>query len=151
MFEPIFEIMQKGRARFERVFHGYDIHETAEICRGTKIIYNDKRRKGQLTMKRLSWIGTDCIIDITRDVTLGEYVQLAPRVMIFTHDSSRSMKNPKEGEVNIGDRAYIGAGAILLPGIKIGKGSIVGAGAVVTMDVKEGSVVGGVPAKIIKE
>jgi acetyltransferase-like isoleucine patch superfamily enzyme len=150
MLEPIFEWLPIGRAFLEMHIHKYNIHKTAFISRGTRIIYNDKRRKGQLTMKKYSWVGVDCVLDITRSITIGEYVQIAPRAMIFTHDSSRSMKNPEEGEVIIENGAYIGAGAIILHGVRIGKNAIVGAGAVVTNDVDDNAIVGGVPAKVIK-
>lgn len=100
-------------------------------------------------MKKYSWIGVDCVLDITRSITLGEYVQIAPKAMIFTHDSSRSMKQPVEGAVDVEDNAYIGAGAIVLAGVTIGENAIIGAGAVVTKDVEAGAVVGGVPAKVI--
>ena len=149
MLEPIFELLPIGRAFFERKIHKYDIHKTAYISRGVRIIYNDKRRKGMLTMKKYSWVGVDCVLDITKSITIGEYVQIAPRAMIFTHDSSRSMKNPEEGEVIIEDNAYIGAGAIILPGVRIGKNAIVGAGAVVTRDIDDNAIVGGVPAKVL--
>jgi Acetyltransferase (isoleucine patch superfamily) len=51
----------------------------------------------------------------------------------------------------IEDYVFIGPRAIILPGVKIGKGAVVAAGAVVTKDVAPFSVVGGVPAKIIGE
>jgi len=54
------------------------------------------------------------------------------------------------GRIIIGDYVWIGVGAVILPGIKIGKNAIVGAGAVVTHDVKEATIVGGVPARVIK-
>ncbi len=149
MLEPIFELLPVGRAFVERAVHKYDIHKTAYISRGVRIIYNDKYRKGRLTMKKYSWIGVDCILDITKSITLGEYVQIAAKAMIFTHDSSRSMKNPIENEVVIEDNAYIGAGAIVLAGVTIGNNAIVGAGAVVTKDVEANAVVGGVPARVI--
>ncbi|HIH44347.1 MAG TPA: acyltransferase [Candidatus Methanoperedenaceae archaeon] len=149
MLEPVFEILPAGRAFVERAVHSYDIHGTAYISRGVRIIYNDKKRKGQLTMKKYSWIGVDCVLDITRSITLGEYVQIAPKAMIFTHDSSRSMKNPVEKAVEVGDNAYIGAGAIVLAGVTIGENAIVGAGAVVTGDVEADAIVGGVPARVI--
>lgn len=52
--------------------------------------------------------------------------------------------------VVIGQDVWIGMGAILLPGVTIGDGAIVGAGAVVTTDVPAGSVVSGVPARLVK-
>ena len=54
-------------------------------------------------------------------------------------------------KVEIGDYVFVGPRAIILPGIKIGKGAVVAAGAVVTKDVPDFSIVGGVPAKIIGE
>ena len=53
--------------------------------------------------------------------------------------------------VNIKDHVWIGSGAIILPGVTIGEGAIVAAGAVVTKDVEEKTVVGGIPAKKIKD
>ena len=52
--------------------------------------------------------------------------------------------------VKIGNAVWIGAHATILPGVSIGNGAIVAAGAVVTKDVPENTVVGGVPAKVIK-
>ena len=52
--------------------------------------------------------------------------------------------------VVIGDDVWIGSRVIILPGVKIGNGSVIGAGAVVTKDVEPYSVVGGVPAKLIR-
>jgi acetyltransferase-like isoleucine patch superfamily enzyme len=51
----------------------------------------------------------------------------------------------------IGDDVWIGANAVILPGVKIGTHSIVAAGAVVTKDVPEFSLVAGIPAKVIKK
>lgn len=55
-----------------------------------------------------------------------------------------------EKDVIIGNGVWLGANAVIVPGLKIGDGSIVAAGAVVTKDVPTNSIVGGVPAKVIK-
>ena len=52
-------------------------------------------------------------------------------------------------DVDVRDNCFIGAGAIILPGVTIGPNSIVAAGAVVNSDVPDGMIVGGVPAKVI--
>jgi len=148
MFEIIFEVMPKQiRGKMERIFHGYDIDPTARISPGVKIIYNDKRRR-KLKIGKNVFIGVNCVLDITKGITIGDDIQIAPNAMIFTHDSSKDRKNPVEREVVIREGAYIGAGAIILHGVQIGKNAIVGAGAVVTKDVEENTIVGGVPAKL---
>ena len=54
------------------------------------------------------------------------------------------------GKVTIGDWVYIGTNSLIMPGITIGDGALIAAGSVVTKDVPEYSIVGGVPAKVIK-
>jgi maltose O-acetyltransferase len=82
---------------------------------------------------------------------------IAPEVIILTlghrHDSIETPMCGQGGyatKVIIEDDVWIGIRVIVLPGVKIGKGSIVGAGAVVTKDVPPWTIVGGVPAKVIK-
>ena len=90
---------------------------------------------------------------------IGSYVMIAPDVSILTQGHEfKSIDIPmiNQGETKelipiIEDNVWIGRNAIIMPGIKIGRGSIVGAGAVVTKDVHPFSIVGGVPAKFIKK
>lgn len=84
-------------------------------------------------------------------ITVGEEATLGPGVIILAHDASmqRHVRRTLIAPVLIGRRAFIGAGAIILPGSRIGDNSIVGAGAVVSGDVPPGSVVVGNPARII--
>lgn len=84
-------------------------------------------------------------------ITIGENCRITPGVMILTHDASffNHTGRYRVAPVKIGDRAYIGYGAIIMPGVTIGEDSIVGAGAVVTKDVPSNTVVVGVPARIL--
>ena len=56
-----------------------------------------------------------------------------------------------DGDIIIEDDVWIGAGAVILPGIKIGKGVVIASNAVVNKDVAPYTIVGGIPAKLIKE
>ena len=149
MFEMMFGILPKQiRGKIERIFYGYDIDPTARISPGVKIIYNDKRRR-KLKIGKNVFIGVNCVLDITKGITIGDDVQIAPSAMIFTHDSSKDRKNPIEKEVVLEEGAYIGAGAIILQGVRIGKNAIVAAGAVVTENIDANAIVGGIPAEVI--
>jgi len=88
-------------------------------------------------------------------LNIGNRVSIAPRVtVVLSSDANWSnlMKNikPVRSYVNLEDDCWIGTGAIILPGVTIGKCAVVGAGAVVTKNVLPYSVVTGVPAKEIK-
>lgn len=96
---------------------------------------------------------------LTGEISLGSYIMMGPDVIIMavTHDVSDLSKNmidptnPSiEDPVVIGDNVWIGTRVIILPGVTIGKNSIVGSGAVVTKSFPENSVIGGVPAKLLK-
>lgn len=86
-------------------------------------------------------------------IYVGDYTQIAPNVGIISsnHDVYDSRKHI-EGNVYIGKYCWIGFGAVILPGVKLGDFTIVGAGSVVTKSFPKGHcVIGGVPAKQIKE
>ncbi len=83
-------------------------------------------------------------------ITIGDYVTLGPYASVITHDSSlhHHTGTTRLGRVDIGDRVYVGVGAILLPGTVIGEDSVVGAGAVVHGEVPPGSLVSGNPGQV---
>jgi acetyltransferase-like isoleucine patch superfamily enzyme len=100
-----------------------------------------------------SIIGYGTFLDGRAPLKLGSHVDIASEVMIYSseHDINSPDFEATLGEVTIEDYVFIGPRAILLPGIKVGKGAVIGAGAVVTKDVAPFTVVGGVPAKVIGE
>ncbi len=95
----------------------------------------------------------DVVIDYSHywHIKIGNNVTLAPRVHILAHDASTHiyLKHSRIGNVVIEDNVFVGAGTIILPGVKIGKNAIIGAGSVVTKDVPKGEVYAGNPAKFI--
>jgi maltose O-acetyltransferase len=86
-------------------------------------------------------------------INIGEQSGLSPGVVVMAHDASmrRHTGYTRIARVVIGDRVFVGAGAIILPGTRIGDDSIVAAGAVVRGEVPPGSLVSGNPAKVVAE
>lgn len=84
-------------------------------------------------------------------IEIGDNVTLAPRVHILAHDASTKLflNYTRIGKVKIGNNVFIGASAIILPGVTIGNNVIVGAGSIVSRDIPDGHVAAGNPAKII--
>lgn len=82
-------------------------------------------------------------------ISIGDDVTIAPNAYILAHDASTKMHlgYTRLGKVDIGDRVFIGAGAIVLPGVSIGNDVIIGAGRVVSRDIPDNVIVGGNPAR----
>jgi len=86
-------------------------------------------------------------------ITIDDDVLIGPQVKLVTENHPVDPKNRKSLDlksIHIQRNAWIGAGAIILPGVTVGENAIVAAGAVVTTDVPSNTIVGGVPAKHIK-
>ena len=106
-----------------------------------------------ITIGKDTIIGEGVVLDGREKLKIGDHVDFASEVMVYNsqHDINSDDFHAESGEVVIGDYVFVGPRAIILPGVKIGKGSVVGAGAVVTKDVEPMAIVGGVPAKVIGE
>ncbi|PWE53856.1 maltose acetyltransferase [Metarhizobium album] len=103
---------------------------------------------------RRVYLNAGCVILDSAKVRIGDGAMLGPSVHIYCADHHRDVALRKRGierarPVEIGADAWIGGGAIILPGITIGAAAIVGAGAVVTRDVAAGATVAGNPARAI--
>lgn len=95
------------------------------------------------------------ILDI-REVYIGNHVMIGPNTLITTvgHPLSPKARRgymAKAAPVRIGNDVWIGGNVTILPGVTIGNNVVVAAGAVVTKDVPDNSLVGGVPARLIRE
>jgi acetyltransferase-like isoleucine patch superfamily enzyme len=102
------------------------------------------------------FIGDEVLIDLAAAVTLEEHVTLAARSTVLTHINVGYRDHPlqprypaRTAEVRVRRGSFVGAGAILLPGVTIGPEAFVAAGAVVNRDVQPGEVVGGVPIRTL--
>lgn len=82
-----------------------------------------------------------------RGLHIGEATYVTFGAVILTHDRTRGLYV----DTYIGQRCFIGARSIIMPGVRVGDGSIVAAGAVVTKDVPARSVVAGNPAIVVRE
>jgi len=98
-------------------------------------------------------IGEDAVFDGRERLIIGSHVAFATGVMIYNsqHDIDSADFHAISKPVTIEDYVFIGPRSVVLPGVKIGKGAIIAAGSVVTKNVPEYHVVGGVPAKFIRE
>jgi maltose O-acetyltransferase len=95
----------------------------------------------------------DVIIDDNHcwHITIGDDVTIAPRAYILAHDASTKthLGFTRIAPVNIGSRVFIGAHAVILPGVNIGDDAIIGAGSIVSGDIPPRTVAAGNPAKVL--
>lgn len=95
-----------------------------------------------------------CVFLDVAEIRLGARVQIGPGAQILTADHPREAARRATGEesgrpIIIGDDVWIGAGALILPGVNVGDGALIAAGAVVTRDVPAGATVAGNPARVL--
>lgn len=127
------------RGRFKVCFHA-----SIEVFSGAK-----------LTLGR-GYINSDTVIACAKEITIGERCAIARGVFIYDSDNHKLLGEDGEATnasapVHIGDRVWIGVGAIILKGVTIGDGAVVAAGAVVTRDVPSRCIVAGNPARVVRE
>lgn len=110
-----------------------------------------------ITIGNHSYLNKECIIDACHGrISIGNNVGVAYRCQLLTTNHDYSDGNKRTGKVSgadivIEDGCWIGAGAIILPGVTIKNGAVVAAGSVVTKDCEENCLYAGNPARKIKE
>lgn len=149
-----------------------DIHKNGKLTVGNKSIIFGKltcaKESSEIAIGDNCFIGNSAI-DSALKITIGNNVMISSHCYITDHDShsihsseriddvkkywtnEKDWSVVKKNQVIINNSAWIGYSSIILKGVTIGENSIVSAGSVVTKDVPPNTIVGGNPAKILKE
>ena len=159
------EEMERGMRDVKLVFEmNHTMPYTEEYNNLVKELFGDNLGEGAMVMPPLKgvcfdrvkigknvMIMSDCLMMSRGGITIEDDAMIAANVQLISnnHDlDDRVLLICKP--VHIGRKAWIGAGATILPGVTVGENAVVAAGAVVTKDVAPNTIVGGNPAKFIK-
>ena len=104
------------------------------------------------------FLGDECLLDLAEEIHLEDQVTLAERVLILTHINVGYRDHPlqrhfpaRASPVVLERGAFLGAQALILPGVRVGAGAFVAAGSVVTENVPPRTLVAGVPARQVRQ
>jgi len=156
LIAPVFSRAGKGGS----IGRGFRIPGNLLITVGDRVAFRDDvylGGNGKLIIGSYTAINAGCLITAMERVEIGSNVMLAPRVYILDVDHSfdrRDIPIAQQGykvqPVVIEDDVWVGAGAVITKGVRIGRGAIIGANSVVTRDVPQYAIAAGVPARVIK-
>ena len=98
------------------------------------------------------FINSGCHFQDQGGIYIGDHALIGHNVVLATidHDLNPFDRHNHYAPIHIGNRVWIGSNAVITKGVHIGDGAVIAAGAVVTRDVPENTIVGGVPAKVIR-
>jgi maltose O-acetyltransferase len=107
-----------------------------------------------ILLGRRCFFNFNCVVLDVSTVHVGDYTLFGPGVQIYTatHPMDAELRRTQEfaRPIEIGSDVWVGGGAIICPGVKIGSRSIIGAGSVVTRDIGEGVFAAGNPCRVIR-
>lgn len=167
-FQPLWKIGRGSQIHFWKIKpkNGCALDVGEDSLMQSRLIY--ERDNASVVIGKRTFIGGG-ICSIARTIVIGDDVQIAWGTVITDHNShsirfsdrvndvinwgqnKKEWNNVEIQKVEIGNKVWIGLNCIILKGISIGEGAIVAAGSVVTKDVAPWTIVGGNPAKLIRE
>ena len=131
-----------------RKITGFDVDATSMVFPPFQVNYGKNTRIGKNV-----FINFDCTFLDLGGITIDDHVMLGPKVSLLSEGHPISVNDRQSlttGSIHIKKNAWIGANATILQGVTIGENAVVAAGSVVSKDVAANTVVGGIPAKVIK-
>ncbi len=143
----------KLRHAWYRRYLGIEIAPGARVLLNAYMWHTGPRSTSRTRIRigARTWVNRRACLDLRGGLEIGNDVSISPEVMILTaaHDPSDPTFRYVCSPVVIEDHVWIGSRAMVMPGVRIGRGAVVAAGAVVTRDVAPLTMVGGVPARQI--
>lgn len=170
--ELMAQLLRSSRAarRYPHVYFAYNTAVTTDCSFGRSVRIYENTRIASTTIGDYSYVGGGSQL---QNATVGKFCSIGPAVRIglglhpvdhvSTYPGFYSNRPPKafrfankgnvveHVETNIGNDVWIGLGAIVMDGVRVGHGAVIGAGAVVTHDVAPYAIVAGVPARRLRD
>jgi maltose O-acetyltransferase len=123
---------------------------------GTPLIAGNGNLGRRLCFGSHCWVNTGLRLELGARITVCDHVTIGHEVMLITSSHEYSVPQHRAGRLTIApitveEGAWLGARCTILPGVTVGRGAVVAAGAVVNRDVPANTLVGGVPARVLRE
>jgi maltose O-acetyltransferase len=168
-YDPLDDELSAGRRRARDLCHALNASREADSEARRGILQELFARGGgtayieppffcdygaNITLGERVFFNFNCVVLDVCPVRIGDFAFIGPAVQIYTPlhplDAARRRREEYGKPVEIGDDVWIGGGAIILPGVRIGSRTVIGAGSVVTKDIPDGVLAVGNPCRVIR-